>query len=38
MEYLCESQKEIDHYEDQDEGGCVILKFILDRILWYGLD
>jgi hypothetical protein len=27
-----ESQKERDHYEDQDVDGWIILKWILDRI------
>jgi hypothetical protein len=26
-----------DHWEDQDKGGWTILKWILDRIEWYGL-
>jgi hypothetical protein len=30
--YWWESQKERDHYEDQDVGGWTILKWILDRI------
>jgi hypothetical protein len=32
------SQKERDHYEDLDVGGRIILKWILDRMGWYGLD
>jgi hypothetical protein len=31
-------KKERDHYEDQDLGGWTILKWILDRMGWYGLD
>jgi hypothetical protein len=38
IEFWWESQKERDHYEDQDVGGWVILKWILDRMGWYGLD
>jgi hypothetical protein len=30
--YLWERQKERDHWEDEDVDGCVILKWILDRI------
>jgi hypothetical protein len=33
-----ESQKERDYYEDQDIGGWIILKWILDRMGWYGQD
>jgi hypothetical protein len=29
--YWLESQKERDHYEDQDIGGWTILKYILER-------
>jgi hypothetical protein len=29
---------ERDHWEDQDVGGWTILKWILDRMGWYGLD
>jgi hypothetical protein len=29
--YLCESQEEKDHYEEQDVGGWIILKEILER-------
>jgi hypothetical protein len=36
--YWRESQKERDHWEDQDIGGWTILKWILDRMGWYGLD
>jgi hypothetical protein len=32
--YWSESQKEIDHYEDQDLGVWIILKWMR----WYGLD
>jgi hypothetical protein len=35
-----ESQKERDHWEDQDVGGWTILKWILERqdeIVWSGL-
>jgi hypothetical protein len=35
-----ESQKERDKYEDLDIGGCIILKWILerhDRVIWAGL-
>jgi hypothetical protein len=30
--YWWESQKERDHWEDQDMGGWIILKWILDRM------
>jgi hypothetical protein len=30
--YWLESQKERDHWEDQDVGGCTISKLILDRM------
>jgi hypothetical protein len=33
-----ESLKEIDHWEDQDVGGWIILRGTLDRMRWYGLD
>jgi hypothetical protein len=33
-----ESQNERDHYEYLDLGGRVILKCILDKMGWYGLD
>jgi hypothetical protein len=36
--YWWESQKERDHWEDQDVGGWTILKWILDRMGWCGLD
>jgi hypothetical protein len=29
--YWWESKKEKDHWEDQDVGGCTILKWILER-------
>jgi hypothetical protein len=35
-----ESQKEIDHYEDIDVGGRIILEWILERldgVVWTGL-
>jgi hypothetical protein len=34
-----ESQKETDHQEDQDVGGCIILKWFLERQdgVWTGL-
>jgi hypothetical protein len=38
MRYWWESQKERDHKEDQDVGGWIILKWILDGMGWYGLD
>jgi hypothetical protein len=31
IEYWWESQKERDHYEDQDVGGWTILKWMLER-------
>jgi hypothetical protein len=32
-------QKEIDHWEDLDVGGRIIIKRILERRMgWYGLD
>jgi hypothetical protein len=31
IEYWWESQKERDHYEDQDIGGWIILRWILER-------
>jgi hypothetical protein len=34
--YWLESQKERDHWEDQDVGGWTILKCILER--WDGMD
>jgi hypothetical protein len=36
--YWWESQNERDHYEDQDIVGRKILKWILDKMGWYGLD
>jgi hypothetical protein len=36
--YWWESQKERDHREDQDVGVWTMLKWILDRMGWYGLD
>jgi hypothetical protein len=36
--YWWESQKERDHYEDQDVGGRILLKWILERKRWYGLE
>jgi hypothetical protein len=38
IEYLWESQKERDHYEGLDINGRIILKWILDRMKWYGVD
>jgi hypothetical protein len=38
--YWWESQKEKDRYEDQDVGGCTIMKMILqkhDEVAWSGL-
>jgi hypothetical protein len=36
--YWWEIQKERDHWEDQDVGGCKILKEAYrDRMGWYGL-
>jgi hypothetical protein len=32
------SQKERDDYEDQDVGGWTVLKLILDKVGWYGVD
>jgi hypothetical protein len=29
--YLWESQRERDHWEDQDVGGWIILKWVLER-------
>jgi hypothetical protein len=37
--YLWESQKQRDHYEDQDVGGWIILGWILERwdgVMWTG--
>jgi hypothetical protein len=36
--YLWESQKERDHWEDQDVGGWTILKWVLREIGWDGVD
>jgi hypothetical protein len=33
-----ESEKKKDHWKDQDVGGWTILKWILDRMGWCGLD
>jgi hypothetical protein len=33
-----ENQKEGDHLEDLELGGRIILKWILDRMEWYGLN
>jgi hypothetical protein len=35
---LWKIQKERDHLEDQYIGGWTTLKWILDRMGWYGLD
>jgi hypothetical protein len=32
------SWKEIDHYEHQNVGGWIILRWILDRMGWYGFE
>jgi hypothetical protein len=40
IDYWWESQKERDHYEDQDVGGWIILGWILERwdgVMWIGL-
>jgi hypothetical protein len=36
--YWQEIQKERDHWEDRDVGGWTILKWILDRMGWDGMD
>jgi hypothetical protein len=36
--YWWECQKERDHWEDRDVGGWTILKWILDRMGWDGMD
>jgi hypothetical protein len=36
--YWWESQKERDHWEDQDVGGWIILKLILREMGWGGVD
>jgi hypothetical protein len=33
-----ESQRERDHQEELDVGGRILLKLVLDRMLWYGLE
>jgi hypothetical protein len=33
-----ESHKGRDHWEELDVGGWIILKLILERMGWYGLD
>jgi hypothetical protein len=38
MGFWWENQKGTDHYEDLDASGKIILKWILDRMGWYGLD
>jgi hypothetical protein len=38
VRFWWEGQKERDHQEDMDVGGKIILKWILDRVGWYGLD
>jgi hypothetical protein len=35
---LVESQKERDHWDDKDVGVWIILKWILGRMGWHGLD
>jgi hypothetical protein len=34
--YWWESQKERDHWEDQDVGGWTMLKWILERMGYFG--
>jgi hypothetical protein len=36
--YWWGSQKEREHWEDQGVCGWMILKWVLDRIEWYGFD
>jgi hypothetical protein len=36
--YCWESQKEREHWKDQDVREWIILKWILGRMMWYGLD
>jgi hypothetical protein len=37
IQYWSENQKERDHWEDQDVGGCLLLRWILERKDgWYG--
>jgi hypothetical protein len=38
IEFLWESQKERDNEEDLDVGERIIVKWILNRMEWYGLD
>jgi hypothetical protein len=38
MRFWWESRKERDHYEDLDVGGRIILRWMLDKMGWYGLD
>jgi hypothetical protein len=38
IRYWWESQKERDHWEDQDVGGWTIIKWILIEIEWDGMD
>jgi hypothetical protein len=35
---LVGKQKERDHWEDQDVDGWAVLKWILDKLGWYGLE
>jgi hypothetical protein len=40
IDYWWESQRERDHYKDQDVGGWIILGWILERwgrVMWTGL-
>jgi hypothetical protein len=40
IDYWWESQREGDHYEDEDVGGWIILGWILERwdgVMWTGL-
>jgi hypothetical protein len=36
--YYWEIQKDRDHYEDKDVGRWIVLKLILNKMWWYGLD
>jgi hypothetical protein len=36
--YWWESQRERDHYEDQDPGGWIILRLISEILGWSGID
>jgi hypothetical protein len=36
--YWWESQREGDHWEDQDVGGWIILGWILERLGWVDVD